>query len=133
MKVAVSRRFDNDVEPTIHAHTAFYNIIMGKDLLFRLSSRLSLSTVAINQVVCGVCHSYSGHLYEQLGAELGILDGMTMKSAFCEELVDACSGQITFPTYDGGEDYCEKHTGGGDDFFWSYPYEERTYVATCEP
>ncbi|CAM9121681.1 unnamed protein product, partial [Hapterophycus canaliculatus] len=80
------------------------------------------------QVVCGVCHSYSGHLYEQLGAELGILDGMTMKSLFCEELVDACSGQVTFPTYDGGEDYCEKHTGGGDDFFWSYPYEERALL-----
>ncbi|CAM9165509.1 unnamed protein product [Scytosiphon promiscuus] len=76
------------------------------------------------EVVCGICHSYSGHLYEQLGAELGILDGMTMKSAFCEELVDACSGQVTFPTYDDGEDYCEKHTGGGDDFFWSYPYDE---------
>ncbi|CAM9268154.1 unnamed protein product, partial [Hapterophycus canaliculatus] len=75
-------------------------------------------------VVCGVCSSYSGHLYEQLGAELGALDGMTMKSSFCEELVSECGEQISFPTYDDGKDYCEKHTGGGDDFFWSYPYEE---------
>lgn len=71
-----------------------------------------------------MCHSYSGHLYERLGAELGALDGMTMKSDFCEELVTACEGQLVFPTYDG-EDYCTKHTGGGDDQFWSYPYTER--------
>eukprot|EP00903_Cladosiphon_okamuranus_P010393 g9831.t1 len=75
------------------------------------------------QVVCGQCHSYSGHLYEVLGSELGVEDGMTMKSSFCEELVAACDGQIVFPTYDG-ESYCDKHTGGGDDMFWSYPYEE---------
>ncbi|CAN0441744.1 unnamed protein product [Pylaiella littoralis] len=75
------------------------------------------------QVVCGVCHSYSGHLYEKLGAELGALDGMTMKSDFCEELVTACAGQIIFPTYDG-KDYCTKHTGGGSDQFWSYPYTQ---------
>ncbi|CAM9581883.1 unnamed protein product, partial [Ectocarpus sp. 8 AP-2014] len=72
------------------------------------------------QVVCGRCHSYSAHLYEYLAAELGLLDGMTMKSDFCNELVTACAGQIDFPTYDGGSvDYCTKHTGGGDDFFWS--------------
>ncbi len=75
------------------------------------------------QVVCGVCHSYSGHLYERLGDELGGLDGMTMKNDFCQELVSACEAFITFPTYDG-EDYCTKHTGGGDDQYWSYPYEE---------
>lgn len=71
-----------------------------------------------------MCHSYSGHLYEVLGAELGAVDGMTMKSDFCEEVVSACAGQIVFPTYDNGEDYCTKHTGGGDDLFWSYPYTE---------
>ncbi|CAM9548065.1 unnamed protein product [Ectocarpus sp. 6 AP-2014] len=82
------------------------------------------------QVVCGVCGSYSGHLYERLGAELGVLDGMTMKSDFCEELVSACNEQITFPTYDGGDDYCTKHTGGGDDQFWSYPYTESDIFAS---
>ncbi|CAN0318172.1 unnamed protein product, partial [Ectocarpus sp. 12 AP-2014] len=77
------------------------------------------------QVVCARCHSFSAHLYEYLGAELGMLDGLTMTSAFCNDLVTACAGQIDFPTYDGGSvDYCTKHTGGGDDFFWSYPYEE---------
>lgn len=75
------------------------------------------------QVVCGQCHSYSGHLYEVLGAELGVEDGMTMKSDFCEELVGACAGQIDFPAYDGTS-YCDKHTGGGNDLFWSYPYTE---------
>ncbi|CAM9889122.1 unnamed protein product, partial [Ectocarpus sp. 4 AP-2014] len=82
------------------------------------------------QVVCGVCGSYSGHLYERLGAELGVLDGMTMKNDFCEELVSACNEQITFPTYDGGDDYCTKHTGGGDDQFWSYPYNESDIFAS---
>ncbi|CBJ28224.1 glucose sorbosone dehydrogenase [Ectocarpus siliculosus] len=39
---------------------------------------------------------------------------MTMKSAFCDELVTACDGQIDFPTYDSGTvDYCTKHTGRG--------------------
>lgn len=71
-----------------------------------------------------MCHSYSGHLYERLGPEHGALDGLTMKGAFCEELVTACAEQIIFPTYDG-EDYCTKHTGGGDDQFWSYPYTQR--------
>lgn len=75
------------------------------------------------QVVCGVCHSYSAHLYEILGAELGGTDGMTMKNSFCNELIAACEGQIDFPSYDG-LDYCDKHTGGGDDKYWSYPYTE---------
>lgn len=73
---------------------------------------------------CGQCHSYSAHLYELLGAELGLPDGMTMKSEFCEELVAACTGQIPFPDYDG-VDYCTKHVGGDSDLFWSYPYTER--------
>ncbi|CBJ28225.1 glucose sorbosone dehydrogenase [Ectocarpus siliculosus] len=77
------------------------------------------------EVVCGRCHSFSAHLYENLAPELGLLDGMTMKSDFCNELLTACGGQINFPTYDNNTvDYCTKHTGGGDDFFWSYPYEE---------
>lgn len=69
-----------------------------------------------------MCHSYSAHLYEILGKELGN-DGMMMKNDFCTELVSACMGEITFPTYEG-MDYCTKHTGGGKDMFWSYPYME---------
>lgn len=82
------------------------------------------------QVQCGQCHSYSGHLFADIGSELGVEDGMTMKLAFCEELVKECSGEIDFPTYDGGgTTYCEKHTGDQvNDFFWSYPYEERERV-----
>ena len=78
------------------------------------------------QVVCGVCHSYSAHLYERLGAELGALDGMTMKQEFCDELVDACADEIPgiSRTYDGLT-YCEKHVGDTGDQFWSYPYTER--------
>ena len=49
-----------------------------------------------------------------------------MTSEFCEELVSTCDGQITFPTYDG-ESFCDKHTGGGDDYYWSYPYTECEY------
>lgn len=76
------------------------------------------------QVQCGVCHSYSAHLYERLGSELGGDDGMTMKDSFCQELVTECSGEISFPTY-GDLSYCEKHVGDGGDQFWSYPYTER--------
>lgn len=71
-----------------------------------------------------MCHSYSAHLYERLGAELGY-DGMNMKHAFCEELVDACETQPSCPTHDSGEDYCYVHAGDGHDYFWSYPYTER--------
>ncbi|CAM9680684.1 unnamed protein product [Pylaiella littoralis] len=78
------------------------------------------------EVQCGQCHSYSGHLFEVLGAEYGVTDGMTMTNSFCDDLISACDGQIIFPDYPDGETYCEKHTGGsGDnDFFWSYPYTE---------
>ncbi|CAN0382047.1 unnamed protein product [Pylaiella littoralis] len=78
------------------------------------------------QVQCGQCHSYSGHLFEILGAEYGVTDGMTMTNSFCDDLISACDGQIIFPDYPDGETYCEKHTGGSgdDDFFWSYPYTE---------
>lgn len=72
--------------------------------------------------MCGPCNAYSGHLYERIGGELGARDGMTMKGSFCTEFVDACEGQIEFPTYDG-ESYCEKHTGGDDDYLWSYPID----------
>ena len=77
--------------------------------------------------MCGVCHSYSAHLYERLGAELGTLDGMTMKQEFCDDLVSACSDEIPAiaRTYPGGLSYCEKHVGPTGDQFWSYPYEER--------
>ncbi|CAM9182128.1 unnamed protein product, partial [Laminaria digitata] len=75
------------------------------------------------QVLCGVCHSYSAHLYERLGAELGY-DGMNMKHDFCEELVDACIDQPNCPTNYDGDDYCHVHAGDGHDYFWSYPYTE---------
>lgn len=54
------------------------------------------------------------------------MDGLTMTKDFCDDLVDACTGQgnIVFPSY-GELDYCEKHTGTQeDDLFWAYPYEE---------
>ncbi|CAM9894089.1 unnamed protein product [Pylaiella littoralis] len=78
------------------------------------------------EVQCGQCHSYSGHLFELLGADLGPSDGMIMKNDFCNDLVSKCAGQIIFPDYPDGETYCEKHTGGSDDNdnFWSYPYTE---------
>lgn len=77
----------------------------------------------VNKVVCGPCHSFSGHLFERLGSELGARDGMTTKSGFCAEFVDACEGQIEFPAYDG-ESYCDKHVGGSSDMTWSYPIDE---------
>lgn len=77
-------------------------------------------------MLCGVCGSYSGHLYERLADALGTNDGLTMKSEFCTELTTACDGQINFLSYDG-EDYCTMHTGGGDDLFWSYHYELSEY------
>ena len=83
-------------------------------------------TTATTQLVCGQCHSYSGHLYGRLIGELGVIDGLSMTKDFCNGLVDSCTGQgnIVFPTYDGLS-YCEKHTGTqSDDLFWSYPYTE---------
>lgn len=75
--------------------------------------------------MCGQCHSFSAHLYEILGSELGPWDGMTMKREFCDALTSECSGQIAFGEYDG-LDFCDKHVGGtdGNDRFWSYPYQE---------
>ncbi|CAN0428975.1 unnamed protein product [Ascophyllum nodosum] len=80
------------------------------------------------QVLCGVCGSYSGHLYERLAEDLGTEDGLSMKSEFCTEYIAACDEQIDIPVYGNQElgevDYCTMHTGGGDeDLFWSYPYE----------
>lgn len=85
--------------------------------------------VVVCQVACGKCHSYSGHLYQRLGGTLGTWDGLTMKSDFCEEVVDECSDQLGLDkvTYPDGEDYCEKHVGGNNDQFWSFPYTEREY------
>lgn len=77
-----------------------------------------------SQMLCGVCGSFSGHLYERLAGDLGTEHGLTMKSEFCRNLTTTCDGQIDFPDYDGAG-YCTMHTGGGDDdLFWSYPYEE---------
>ena len=73
-------------------------------------------------MLCGVCGSYSGHLYERLAGDLGTENGLSMKNEFCTELTTACDGQIDFPDY-AEVDYCTMHTGGGDDLFWSYPYE----------
>ncbi|CAM9587413.1 unnamed protein product, partial [Sphacelaria rigidula] len=66
------------------------------------------------QVLCGVCHPYSSHLYERLGT----LDGMTMTNEFCNEFYSACSADL-----DLGPDYCDIHTGGDDDQYWSYPLD----------
>lgn len=92
--------------------------------------RLSLSVPSIKstkQVVCGQCHSYSNHLFERLGSELGPWDGMTMKQEFCDALVSACGTQIDFggPGEYDGLTYCEKHVGDVDG--WSYPYTDREY------
>lgn len=67
-------------------------------------------------MLCSVCSPFSGHLYELLSAEKGV-DGLTMTTDFCEEYVDECEGQISFE-----DDYCEKHTIGFTDTYWSYPY-----------
>jgi len=79
-------------------------------------------------VICGQCHSFSAHLYEILGSELGPWDGMTMKREFCDALTSQCAGQIVFggPAEYDGLDFCDKHVGdtNGDDRFWSYPYQE---------
>lgn len=85
--------------------------------------------LGVQQVQCGQCHSYSGHLFEILGPEYGVTDGLMMKNDFCNNLVSKCEGQIIFPDYDDGDSYCDKHTGGSDntDNFWSYPYTEREY------
>ena len=62
-------------------------------------------------MLCTVCHPYSLHLYERLET------GLTMTSAFCAQFYDACEGTLELPA-----DYCEFHTGGGDeDQYWSYP------------
>eukprot|EP00752_Nemacystus_decipiens_P013406 g11871.t1 len=83
------------------------------------------------QVVCGQCHSFSAHLFEQLGAELGPWDGMSMKQDFCDALIDACGDEIAFggPAEYDGLSYCEKHVGtSGTDLFWSYPYVDPLIV-----
>lgn len=75
-----------------------------------------------HQVLCGQCHSYSAHLFDRLGAELGLWDGMTMTRDFCDELIDKCGNEIDFggPAEYGGLSYCAKHVG--TDQFWAYPY-----------
>ncbi|CAM9766653.1 unnamed protein product, partial [Scytosiphon promiscuus] len=75
------------------------------------------------QVVWGKCHSFSAHLFEKLGAELGPWDGMTMTNAFCTDLTTKCADELSFPSYEGVS-YCDKHTGGDTDQFWAFPYVE---------
>ncbi|CAM9453682.1 unnamed protein product [Scytosiphon promiscuus] len=80
------------------------------------------------QVLCGQCHSYSAHLFENLGADFGPYDGLTMTREFCEAFVDACGDQLTLggPDEYDGLDYCDHHVGGidGEDELWSYPYTD---------
>lgn len=83
----------------------------------------------IRQLLCTQCHSFSAHLFEQLGNELGPFDGMTLKQEYCDALIDACDGQIAFGGQaEYGESYCDKHVGGGDDLYWSYPYTDRKWI-----
>lgn len=81
--------------------------------------------------MCGTCHSFSAHLYEKLGAELGPWDGMTMTRGFCTKFQEECSKKvdgydtIDFPDYPGGVSYCDKHVGNDKgDNYWSFPYTE---------
>lgn len=64
------------------------------------------------QVACGICHPWSGHLFERLA------NAMTLTIDFCDEFYSECSTQLGLaPTY------CDVHTGGGDeDAFYAYPY-----------
>lgn len=78
------------------------------------------------QLVCTQCHSFSAHLFERLGSELGPWDGMTLKQEFCEALLLACDNQVAFGgQMEYGESYCDKHVGGTSDMYWSYPYTDR--------
>ena len=116
--------FDMDLTaPALGGKTVVVNITSLKirEKCAHALTRSSCINLSI-QLLCGVCGSYSGHLYERLAGDLGSDDGLTMKSEFCTGLTTACDSQITFPDYDG-EDYCTMHTGGGDDLWWSYPYE----------
>ncbi|CAM9654267.1 unnamed protein product, partial [Choristocarpus tenellus] len=73
------------------------------------------------EVVCGICLGFSAHLYERLGPDLGNLapeDGMTFTNEFCESYVTACDSQLEFPS-----NYCDVHTGGEKDQYWSYPLQ----------
>eukprot|EP00752_Nemacystus_decipiens_P007896 g7055.t1 len=76
--------------------------------------------------MCIQCHSFSNHLFERLGPEFGLLDGMNLKQDFCEALVSACGNQIDFggPEEYDGLSYCEQHAGLDGDEFWSYPYTD---------
>lgn len=62
------------------------------------------------QFLCGTCHPFAGHLYERLGT------AMTITNEFCAELTAECADQLNL-----NEDFCDYHTGGGEDQFWSYP------------
>lgn len=64
------------------------------------------------QVLCGLCHPYSAHLFERLDT----MDGLTMTNEFCNEFFSACESELALAS-----DYCDIHTGGDVDQYWSYP------------
>ena len=80
------------------------------------------------QVVCSVCGPFSGHLYEKLTSKG--LEGLTMKQDFCSTYFDACESQLGLES-----DYCDVHTLGGVDDYWSYPFTvgERMDIAALIP
>eukprot|EP00752_Nemacystus_decipiens_P008218 g7348.t1 len=83
------------------------------------------------QLVCIQCHSFSAHLFERLGSEFGLFDGMNLKQDFCEALLLACDNQIVFGGQaEYGMSYCQQHVGLDGDNYWSYPY---TDPPTLEP
>lgn len=61
-------------------------------------------------MICGVCHPWSGHLYERLGTAL------TLTNDFCNEFYAECSGPLGLAA-----DYCDVHTGGDGNQYYSYP------------
>lgn len=64
------------------------------------------------QALCTLCHPYSAHLYERLNVE----GGLTMTNEWCDTFYAECSTQL-----DLASDYCDEHTGGDSDQYWSYP------------
>lgn len=64
-------------------------------------------------MLCTICDPYSAHLYERLDV---VDDGLTMTNEFCDTYYSACSSELGLPT-----NYCDIHTGGDIDQYWSYP------------
>lgn len=89
---------------------------MSTDWQFRkcvsFLARAALLFICYAKVICGVCHPWSGHLYQRLGT------AMTLTQDFCDDFYTACSGQLTL-----SDTYCDFHAGEGDeDLFYAYPY-----------